>query len=131
MRDIKAGRDINVQGDVNFVDNSFQPKLLAACSIDELYIERRHRNQLLSRERSRIWKIAGVVWFASLVLIGIAATIFYFQGKANLSSFVLGLAGLAGVIAGAKATEKPSVFEQRQLDALEEIGLLLRERGLE
>lgn len=131
MRDFKAGRDINVDGDVHIVDNSNQPKFLAVCTNDELIHERAHRNELLRHERKAKWKRLALAWVGIAIMLGSASIWFYFDGKKDLSSLVLGLGGLAVGLASVKVLEKPNNFEQRQIDALYEIRMILRERGAE
>lgn len=130
MRDFRAGGDINVGGDVHIIDNSYQPKLLAMCTIDELLEERRHRARLLEQERGAKWKRLVIGWAFLAAVGGALSLYFYFQGDTNLSSLVLGLGGLAGAFGSMKVLEQPTEFEARQIAALNEIAMLLRERGL-
>lgn len=131
MRDFKAGRDINVEGDVHINDNSIQPKLLTVCTSEELFSERLHRQTLLSQERKAKWKRLAMSWIFIAVMLGVTSLWFYFKGDTNFSSLVLGLGGLAGCFASVKVLEKPNKFEARQIDALDEIKTILRERGVE
>src|SRR5579875_2450961 len=102
MRDFKAGRDINVDGDVHIIDNSNQPKLLAVCTNEELIHERAHRNELLRHERKAKWKRLALTWVGIAIILGSASIWFYFDGKKDLSSLVLGLGGLAVGLASVK-----------------------------
>lgn len=131
MRDFKAGRDINVEGDVHIIDNSSQSKLLVNCSNEVLFDERIHRKSLLRQELKAKWRRLALAWVAVAAMLGIASLWFYSQGNTNLSSLVLGLGGLAGCFASIKVFEKPNQFEQRQIAALDEIRMILRERGEE
>ncbi len=131
MRDFKAGRDINVEGDVHIVDNSVQPKLLVVCTNEELFAERAHRDALLSQERKAKWKRLAVAWAVLGAILGLASLWFYLKGDTNLSSLILGLGGLAVGFASVKALERPNEFEERQIAALREIKMILRERGVE
>lgn len=131
MRDFTAGRDINVDGNVQIIDNSNQPKFLTACTIEELVHERAHRKQLLRRERKAKWKRLALAWVGIVIMLGSASLWFYFDGKKELSSLVLGLGGLAVGLASVKVLEKPNDFEQRQIETLYEIRMILRERGAE
>lgn len=131
MRDFKAGRDINVVGDVYIHDESTQPKPLALCSNKELIAERVWRNKTLSDERNRKWKWLAICWLAVIFVLAGAAIRSYFQGDFQQMSLLLGLGAIGATLMTAKFLEKPTEFEQRQLDALKEIGYLLRERGVE
>jgi hypothetical protein len=131
MRDFKAGRDINVGGDVHIHDGSTQPKLLVLCSNEELLDERAHRKVVLSGERKRKIKRIAFAWLVSGVVLTAGAVWFYANGQSNFSSLLLGFGSLAVAFASIKVFEQPSDFEQRQLAALKEIHHILRERGAE
>lgn len=131
MRDFKAGRDIKVGGDIHIKSESPQPKHLSMCTNEELIEELDHRRTLLSNERKRQWKSIAIMWLVCGVALSIVALWFYFKGDPNLSSMILGFGGLAVGFASIKVFEQPSVFEDRQLAALQEIKLILRERGIE
>jgi hypothetical protein len=59
----------------------------------------------------------------------VAAVYFYLIGQSNLSSLIMGGAGIFMAFATMKVTETPTDFEQRQMASLNEIRTLLRERG--
>jgi hypothetical protein len=130
MRDFKAGRDINVEGGVHIRTESSQPKSLSMCTNEELFNERTHRKTLLSSERKRKGKFIAVVCVVIGGGSGLAALWFYTQGNSNLSSLILGLGGIAMAFTSLEILKEPSEFEARQLAALQEIKLILRERGL-
>lgn len=130
MRDLKAGRDINVDGDFIINDNSQNHKLLMHCSNDELLAEEPLRRQRLSEERA-------VKFNRFLSFIAVAASLLFvagvwgwFHGKMDFFSLTVGGAGFMVGVASLKIYERPTVFEQRQLAALAEINMLLRERGV-
>ncbi len=131
MRDFKAGRDINVGGDVYIRDESSQPKLLVLCTNEELSDERTHRKAVLSGERKRKFKRLTFTWLFSGIVLSAGALWFYANGQSNFSSLLLGFGGLAVAFASVKVFEQPTEFEQRQLAALKEIHHILRERGVE
>ena len=131
MRDFNVGNNLDVKGDLHINDNSNQSKLLIDCSNDELLDERNHRKDLLSSERKSKWKRMAIVWLGAGCILGIIAIWFYFQDKPNLSSLVLGIGGLLVAFASVKIFEHPTEFEARQVHALNEIRLILRERGAE
>lgn len=132
MRDINAGRDINVEGQVIINDHSSQSqyKLLINCSNEELLEEEPHRKQNLTHERkAKLNRFLGFIGIASLLALA-AATWYWINGKMDAFSLVSGAAGLIVGIASLKIWEQPTEFEQRQVDALREIHLLLKERGV-
>jgi len=126
LRDFKA-RDIN--GDVVINDNSTEHKLLIHCSIEELVHEEKHRNEILGKERKRkntvVYKFLGL----SALLLLLAAGWFYIEGQMNLVSFLLGGAGVLMGYGTLQQAEKSTDFEQRQIATLNEIHMILRERG--
>jgi hypothetical protein len=128
MRDFKAGRDINVGGDVHINDQSNQPKLLALCTNEELFDEEQHRRKLLSDEK--IGKLKGgflLVLFA-WAACGIYALWNHWQGNSNLGSFYALMATMFWTSFNIYIYQKPNEFEQRQMNTLKEITMLLRER---
>ncbi|MGE8681518.1 MAG: hypothetical protein ACN6PE_23130 [Achromobacter marplatensis] len=130
MRDIHSGRDINVGGDFVVNDGSHQPKFLSLCSVEELLAEEPLRRQRLSEERKAKFNrfLTFVVIAASLLFI--AGVWGWFQGQTDLFSLAVGGAGFMVGAASLKIYDRPTVFEQRQLEALKEIHMLLRERGV-
>ena len=129
MRDITAGHDVIVQGDV--IDNSSsQPKLLSVCTNEELVDELAHRNQLLQSERRSKWNGLAFMWLFIVLMFGAVALVLLVQGWDGLSDFVLAFGGLLGILASLKFMDQPTEFEARQLAALQEIKMLLRERGI-
>lgn len=129
MRDIKAGNDINVGGDFVLNDNSENYKLLMHCSSEELLAEEPLRLQRLAEERKA--KFNRFLMFVAVAasLIFVAGVWAWFQGEMNLFSLSVGGAGFMVGLASLKIYERPTAFEQRQLNALAEIYMLLRERG--
>ena len=131
MRDFNAGGDVNVGGDLNITDNSSQLKPLALCTNDELLEERLCRKKVLGQERKAKWKrLALALVFIAVVLCAVSLFI-YLKGDTTLASFVLGGGGAAASFASVKALERPTEFEERQIIALKEIRMILRERGVE
>lgn len=133
MRDLRAGGDINVGGDVIINDHAEEVyKPLSQCSNEELKMEREHRRLLLEEEQGRRTKLAiGAALIA--VAVGIALAIWhYFSEKVELAMFGIGFAGIFMPVAAAfKIAEQQSDFEIRQIQALDEIQNLLRERRVE
>jgi hypothetical protein len=130
VHDFKAGRDVHVGGDLVINDTSEQYKLLSQCSTEELLAEREHRDALASKERRKQqrWQIYGmgvaIATFAPFQLGLVSALSNTVLSIIQVAGFVLGIATFLG---GARPTE----FEQRQLNTLNEIAHLLRERRVE
>ena len=132
MSDFNAGRDINVGKNIHIQTETFHPKPLSICTNSELFNERVHRRALLSKERKRKFKLVGFLWvFAVLTISGFALYAYFISDNPNLSSLILGLGGISTLFYSIKLFEQPSEFETRQLAALKEIRLILRERNIE
>lgn len=129
MRDFNSG---DIHGDVTVQDSSINNKykLLIYCDNEELLAEEQHRRNILSKERGQknrvTWKFLG---FSGLMLMT-AAVWFFFQDKMNIVSVLTGAAGVLIGFGTLQQADTPTSFEQRQIDALDEINILLRERGI-
>jgi hypothetical protein len=121
----------NVGRDVHIRTEASQPKALSVCTNQELLAERIHRRKLLDQENRKKLKSISILWTFAIVFTCIAALYFYFKGDSSTSSLVLGIGGISTVFYSIKFFEKPTEFEMRQLTALKEIKLILRERGIE
>jgi hypothetical protein len=130
LRDFKAGRDINVSGDLVVTDQSQESKPLARCSNQELFEEEKHRKDLLASERSdRSKKSLTFMAIAALMFFG-AALWYWVHGKIDVFSLLGGGASIILALATIRFGDEPTPFEVRQLAALEEIHMLLRERNV-
>ncbi|CAH7231540.1 conserved hypothetical protein [Vibrio chagasii] len=127
MRDFNANQ---INGDVNINDNSTEHKLLIHCSNEELLHEEIHRRDVLSKERSRknnvLFKLLG---FCASAFV-LAAIWYWIKGQVDLISGMLGFASIALTLLFLQEGEKTTEFERRQIQALNEINMLLRERGV-
>jgi len=129
MSDISVGGGISAGGDVVLGDNNKNgSKLLVDCSSDELRKDFAYREELLRDERTIKWKRIAVAWLVVGTIAALAAIYFHMVGKDNLSSLVMGGAGIFMAFATMKVIENPTDFEQRQMFALQEIRTLLKER---
>lgn len=129
MRDVKAGRDIKVEGDMIISDNLNQEiKPLRLYSSEELRNEHSHRCKLLKAERKT--KTSRICFFLSIaVIVGIGISVWYMiNGKVQLAMFAVAIVGFMMPIIGAVTNLEPTEFEKRQLDVLKEIGYLVKER---
>lgn len=130
MRDINAGRDIKVDGDFVVNDNSQQYKLLIHCSNEELLAEEPSRRQQLKDERkAKLNKFLAFIAVAA-TLIFVSGVWQWFNGKMDAFALITGAAGFMVGLASLKVFERQTEFEQRQIAALNEINMLLRERGV-
>ncbi|WP_413665447.1 hypothetical protein ACG1BZ_09740 [Microbulbifer sp. CNSA002] len=127
MRDFNSG-DIN--GDVVINDNSNEHKLLIHCSNEELIHEERHRQEVLEKERSR--KNGAFLKFILFsATLCVAAYVWYqFNGGHSIASTLLGAVGAITGFSTFAQSDQTTEFEQRQLAALKEIHMILRERGV-
>ena len=126
MRDFNV-RDIN--GNVVINDNSTEHKLLINCSNEELLREDVHRRELLVDERKRKNRSILKLLFISALLC-VAAFIWYqINDGLDMASISLGGAGVIIGFATIQQSQAQTEFEQRQISALNEIQMLLRERG--
>lgn len=129
MKDIKSGRDINIHGDLTINDNSTEYKLLIHCSNKELIEEEKHRRKILKNEHSAKLQRFIPIWTTCAVALAFAAIWYWLNGKIDVYSLLSGTSGTMLALASLSSYEKPNNFEQRQIDALEEIHNLLRDRG--
>ena len=129
MRDFRAGRDIHVGGNVHIYDQSHQRKLLVECTNEELYTEQQHRKGLLAEEKRRKLKYLAVLTLMAAAILGGFAVGSYIKGYTEQARLLLPLASLVIAMQGVRIWKHPTEFEQRQLAALQEISMILRERN--
>lgn len=130
MRDFKANRDINVDGDVIINDSSIQQnKTIIECNSEELEAEYAHREELLREERINKGKESfGFVKFAFFSALGVSIWYFYI-GDTTLAMYIVGLLTVFFLLFTAHSiSNETTEFEVRQLEVLKEIEYLLRER---
>lgn len=126
MRDFNSG-DIN--GDVTINDNSTEHKLLIHCSNEELIHEEQHRHEILRKEKSRQRSVFLKFALFSALMLGAAFVWFQITGSHSIASTILGAIGaISGYVTLTQSSEKTE-FENRQIAALNEIHMILRERG--
>ena len=130
MRDIK-GKDIIIG---NITDNSINMhsthKLLRECDSSELKTERTFRKQRLKDEKSKKIKPSII---CSLIIACIALALLCFMNyemglKLEIST-ILAIPGAIFSIMSIYLYFTPNKYEQKHLNALQEINDLLRERG--
>lgn len=129
MRDFNSG---DIHGDVTINDHSSvdEYKLLQHCNNEELLHEEDHRRKVLKKERVRknsiTWKF---IAFSAFLLL-VAAGWFYFHGKMDAVTLFIGAAGVLTGMATLQQADKKTPFEKRQIETLNEIHTLLRERNV-
>ncbi|MFI8572411.1 hypothetical protein ACIGEO_12925 [Stenotrophomonas bentonitica] len=129
MRDIKAGRDIRVQGDLNVTSN----RVTRICDLDDdgLIAEKVHRKELLAEETRSKWKRISFAWLGFVVIIIAVAMYLRFTGEPELGNLVLSVGGVVATLSSLKYMVTPNEFEARQQATLKEIKTMLRERRVE
>ncbi|AVY95728.1 hypothetical protein DAI18_18025 [Microvirgula aerodenitrificans] len=131
MRDFNNDGQINIQGDFNVNDNSQnQHRLLVHCSSEELLQERPFRQENIRLEQSRKVKQLKPIYGLSLVLFCAAAGWAAFNGQADLTSFILGVASIFLGFQSLKATIEPNSFQIEEKNAINEIDKLLKQRRI-
>jgi hypothetical protein len=130
MRDIRPEGNIIVGGNftINEGDqNSFIP--LELCDVDQLKQALLHHRKLAKGERKRINKISFYFLCVALIIGPALALWYFFNGAFNNAMFVSGLAGVIMPVALAiMKWMNQTVFEQRQLNTIDYINTLIRER---
>lgn len=130
MSNINFDGNISAAGDIIIGDNNKNnSKLWINCSSEELREDFHYRKKLLNHERVGKWKIIAIAWIVVGLAAVMAAVYFYFTNQPNLSSLIMGISGIFMAFATIKIMERPTDFEQRQILALNEIKILLKERG--
>jgi len=129
VRDIKAGRDIRVQGDLNVTSN----RVTRICDLDDdgLIAEKVHRKELLAEETRSKWKRISFAWLGFVVIIIAVAMYLRFTGKPELGNLVLSVGGVVATLSSLKYMVTPNEFEARQQATFKEIKTMLRERRVE
>jgi hypothetical protein len=127
MRDIKAKRDININGDLNVNES---PKMLIQCTTEELLEEKKYRKNILSGEYKKRAKI-GLIFLSIAIVFGLFISVWYqLNGKVNISMFTIGIITILTPLGFTWITFfQESEFIQRQNYALREISLILQERN--
>lgn len=131
MRDIRPEGDFVVNGDFT-VDEGSQSESIPfeQMNAEQLKYSLRHHQKLAKEERSRINKISFGLLGVALV-VGLALSLWYFinDGVDN-AMFLIGLVGIGiPVMLAIKNGEQKSAFEQRQINTINYLVVLIRERN--
>lgn len=130
MRDIRPEGDFVVYGDftVNEGDRTeFVP--FEQMHVGDLQKALSHHQKPASEERTRINRISyRLLGFA--IVVGLCVAVWYFiNGGVDNAMFLVGLAGIGAPVALAiKNGEQQSEFEQRQINTVNYLMYLIRER---
>ena len=132
MRDFNNDGQINVQGDFNIADNSYnQHMLLIHCSTEDLLQERPFRQENIKLEQARKIKRLKPLYALSVILFVVAAGWATANGQSDLASFIMGAASLLFGYHSLKATLEPNAFQIEEQNAVNEINTLLKQRRAE
>jgi hypothetical protein len=127
--------NLNNNGNINKVyitdnSNNLKYKQLNQCNQNELTEQHQKRYQLYKDEvKNKKQYYFKFSLFISFLSTGIS-TYLYFIGKEDMAKFILAVGGfIMPIILYNKGVEQQSEFERRQIDAINEINYLLRERN--
>ncbi|MGY6555164.1 MAG: hypothetical protein ACXIUM_11665 [Wenzhouxiangella sp.] len=131
MRDIRPEGDFVVNGDFTVNEGSQSEYVpFEQMNAEQLQYSLRHHQKLAREERSRINKISfSLLGFA--LVVGLALSLWYFinDGVDN-AMFLIGLVGVGmPVMLAIKNSEQKSAFEQRQINTINYLVALIRERS--
>ena len=131
MDAFKAKRDINIKDSsvtVNQQKEAIKP--IAFLTTEELFQERTHRQKLVDKERKRQHSHVPILFLIAIIL-GLFTFICQQYFEEYINPFVLlftGLGTMGSIYLALQTLGTKSLFEQRQLEVLEEISMILKER---
>jgi len=111
-------------------DESQQYKPLGQCSNPELLEEESHRQELLEDERQGKFRKYMLAFGAAAVCLFLAGGWYWLQDGMDMFSLLSGASGLLIGLVSLNIYHQPTEFERRQWEALHEIQMILRERGV-
>ena len=129
MRDFTNGGDIN--GNVTIVDKSSSNNYIPfeEMNVAQLHASLEHHKKLARKERANIDKACFRLFKFALAIGVILAIWYFFAGKISIAMFLIGLVGIGMPVTIAINTgEKRSEFEQRQINTINYLITLIRER---
>lgn len=131
MRDIRPEGDFVVNGNFSVNEgsqNEFIP--FEQMNVEQLKYSLSHHQKLAKDERSRINTISFRLLGVALV-VGLVLSVWYFiNGGIDNAMFLIGLVGIGmPVMLALKNGERRSDFEQRQINTIDYLLTLIRERG--
>jgi uncharacterized membrane protein YdbT with pleckstrin-like domain len=127
LRDFNAQ---NIGGNVIINDNSNQFKPLNQCTNEELTHEEQHRARLLDKERSHKNSVFQWSIVVAVLFLVVAYLWYQFNGEYRVGTTMLTAIGVIVGFSAFSASGRKSDFEKRQIAALHEIHMILRERGV-
>lgn len=130
MRDIRSEGDFVVNGDFTVNEgeqNDYIPFEL--CSLEQLQVAMQHHQNLAREERKRINNISYKFLGAAIVVGLIFAGWYFINGGIDKAMFIIGVVGVGmPAFLAFKNAEHHSEFEQRQINTVNNIYTLIRER---
>ena len=130
MAYIKAGGDIVAGGDITVIDGSQTVcKSFEQCTPNELLQALEHHKSLAADERSRINK-KSFRFFAIAACFGVGlASWRLLVGDYNTAMYIIGMVGIiVPLLLAVQIQQRRTPFEQRQLNTIDYLKTLLRER---
>ena len=130
MRDISLDGDFVVNGDftVNEGDqNNYIP--FGQCNLEQLQMAMQHHRNLASEERKRINSISFKLLYVAIFVGLVLASWYFINGGIENAMFIMGFVGVGmPVLLAIKNRAQRSEFEQRQINTINNIYTLIRER---
>lgn len=131
MRDIRPRGDFVVNGDftINEGDQSgFIP--FEKMDVEQLQYYLRHHQKLAKEERSRINRVS-LYLLAIALVVGLILSLWHFiNDGVDIAMYLVGLVGIGmPVMLAIKTSEQKSRFEQRQINTINHLVDLIRERS--
>ena len=130
MRDIRPDGDFVVNGDFTVnegVQNNYIP--FEQCNLEQLQTAMQHHQNLAREERKRINSISFTLLGVAIVVGLVLAGWYFVNGGIDNAMFLIGLIGIGmPVLLAIKNGEQRSEFEQRQINTVNNIYTLIRER---
>jgi hypothetical protein len=130
LRDFTNGGNINVGGNFFVTDQSQQHKLLIHCTNEELVEEEQFRRGQLAREQNGKLKYTLVAVAGTACIFFIIGLYFWYTGKMERFDLFATTSGFLLAFGSLTFYTTPTQVEKRHKDALQEIHIILRERGV-
>ena len=132
LRDFNIGRDINVNGNFNILDNSINDsKLLINCTNVELRDEMKYREDNIKLEQSRKIKRHKPYYLMVAILFIISAFISAYYGLTDLITLSIGIPTMICGVMSLNSTLKDNFFQIANKQEIKEIKHILLCRRVE
>ena len=129
MRDFTNGGDINGNVVINEKQNKRDYIPFEEMNVEQLEYSIKHHQGLASEERSEINRVS-FYFFGVSLFFGLILSVWYFiNGGIDNSMFIIGTLGIiTPLFLAIKNGERRSDFEQRQINTINNLVTLIRER---